>query len=317
MQDWVEEQNNLRAPYARHYRPLRFTLQYKVLYTPPMPPGKTSAVAPGSPYKRWHSHFLRNQASPDNLPWYDPGLLCPKERRVVARSIRQFQLGEWARGRGLLRRASAHPLRSADPWFVPSLELFIAEEQRHSAMLGDFLDREGIPRLTDNWVDSIFRRLRKLAGLEICVTVLVTAEVLAVPFYRALRGATRSCLLHSICKRILREEAAHLDYQALTIGLLRRPLSRNARAIRSFFHWLLFHGTALLLWHQHRRVFRSAGWSFLHFWTRARRVFFQLRRRISYISSIPDPLLTRPRSGCHSEPAKPVRYSAPSSGFAR
>ncbi|HEX8837726.1 MAG TPA: ferritin-like domain-containing protein [Candidatus Acidoferrum sp.] len=250
-----------------------------------MPPAKTSTIAnDSSPYKRWHSQFLRNQASPDNLPWHDPYLLCPQERRLVARSIQQFQLGEWARGRGLLRRASAHPVLSADPWFVPSLELFIAEEQRHSAMLGNFLDREQIPRLTDNWVDSVFRGLRKLAGLEICVTVLVTAEVLAVPFYRVLRDATPSRLLHSICKRILREEAAHLNYQALTIGLVRSPLRGNARAIRSLCHWLLFHGTALLLWQQHRRVFRSAGWDFRQFWRRARRVFSQLRRRILYNS---------------------------------
>lgn len=263
-----------------------------------MPPGVTSTVAPASPYKRWHSHFLLNQSSPDNLPWRDAYLLCPNERRLVARSIQQFQLGEWARGRGLLRRASAHPLLSADPWFVPSLELFIAEEQRHSAMLGDFLDRQGIPRLTDNWVDSVFRRLRKLAGLEICVTVLVTAEVLAVPFYRALRDATRSCLLHSICKRILRDEAAHLDYQALTIGLVRHPLGGNARATRSFFHWLLFHGTALLLWGQHRRVFRSAGWTFLHFWTRARRAFAQLQTRITSITATPAPSLNIEERGC-------------------
>lgn len=164
-------------------------------------------------------------------------------------------------------------------------------------MLGRFLDREGIPRLANNWVDSIFRRLRKLAGLETCAVVLVTAEVLAVPFYRALRDATRSRPLHSICKSILREEAAHLDYQALTIGLLRRPLGRRARAIRSFCHSLLFHGTALLLWRQHRRVFRSAGWTFLHFWTRARRGFAQLQTRITSVTATPESLPSSAR-GC-------------------
>lgn len=160
-------------------------------------------------------------------------------------------------------------------------------------MLGRFLDREEISTLANNWVDSIFRRLRKLAGLEACAVVLVTAEVLAVPFYRALRDATRSSLLHSICKRILRDEAAHLDYQALTIGLLRRPLGRTSRAIRSFLHSLLFHGTALLLWRQHRRVFRSAGWDFFQFWTRAGRTFGELQSRISCIAAAPDAVANR------------------------
>src|SRR6185369_15651809 len=129
------------------------------------------------------------------------------------------------------------------------------EEQGHSGMLGRFLDRERIPRLTSHWVDGIFRRLRKLAGLEVCAMVLVTAEVLAVPFYQALRDATRSRLLRSICVRILCDEAAHLNYQALTLGLALRPLRDGSRAIRQVCHSLLFNGTALLLWFQHRRVF--------------------------------------------------------------
>ena len=91
---------------------------------------------------------------------------------MVARSIQQFQLGEWARGRGLWRRASAHPILGNDPSFLPALELFIAEEQNHSRMLGKFLYRKGIPRLNRHWLDGIFRRLRKLAGLEACVAVL-------------------------------------------------------------------------------------------------------------------------------------------------
>src|SRR6266581_2244461 len=95
------------------------------------------------------------------------------------------------------------------------------------------LGRERIPRLTNHWLDRIFRRLRKLAGLEACAAVLVTAEVLAIPFYQALRDATGSPLLRAICVRILCDEAAHLNYQALTIGMVRQPLSRNARAFRS------------------------------------------------------------------------------------
>jgi hypothetical protein len=238
----------------------------------------------GSLYQRWHWHFLEQRDRPCALPWQDSYLLCAAERRLAARSIQQFQLGEWARGRGLVRRASLHPVLSADPWFLPSLELFIAEEQRHSSMLGRFLDREGIPKLSNHWLDSVFRRLRKLAGLDLCVMVLVTAEVLAVPFYRALRDATRSHLLRSICIRILCDEAAHLNYQALTLGLVRRPLRSKTRVVRLLCHSTLFHCTALLLWQQHRGVFRAAGWDFRRFWNRARRGFTRLQRRISLFS---------------------------------
>ena len=217
------------------------------------------------------------------MPWDDSVRLNADERRLVARSIQQFQLGEWARGRGLTRRAAAHPMLATDPCWLPALQLFIAEEQEHSNILGRFLDREGIPRLHHHWLDGVFRRLRKLAGLELCATVLVTAETLAIPFYQALRDATRSPLLRAICVRILCDEAAHLKYQALTLGLIRQALGKRARAVRSIGHATLFEGTALLLWQQHRSVFRAAGWDFRRFWTESRREFALLDRHIRQI----------------------------------
>jgi hypothetical protein len=247
-------------------------------------PSQTSAFA-SSVYEPWYWHFREKRDVPCALPWHDLNLLGSAECRLVARSIQQFQLGEWARGRGLLRRASLHPVLSTDLWFLPSLELFIAEEQYHSQMLGRFLDREKIPRLGTHWIDSTFRCLRKLAGLELCAMVLVTAEVLAVPFYQALRDATRSRLLRAICVHILRDEAAHLHYQALTLGLVRRPLRNTTRSIHSFCHSMLFHCTALLLWQQHHTVFQAAGWDFPQFWKRAGRRFTRLQLRIRYFSS--------------------------------
>ncbi len=238
----------------------------------------------GSPFERWYDHFLRKRGREGALPWNDSYRLSARELRIVAPSIQQFQLGEYARGRGFVRRAAAHPVLAADDCFVPALRLFIEEEQEHSGILGRFLDREGIPRLATHWMDEIFRGLRKLAGLEACATVLVTAEVLAIPFYQALRDSSGSPLLRAICVRILCDEAAHLNYQALTIGMVRQPLSRNARAIRSLCHTTLFRSTAVLLWQQHRPVFRAAGWDFHRFWKDAGRTFAYLEYRIRQAS---------------------------------
>jgi rubrerythrin len=240
-----------------------------------------------SDFAYWHRHFL---AAPDTLPWDHPCKLSEPERGIIASSVQQFQLGEFARGRGFLRRAAAHPVLGTDPWFVPALERFIAQEQEHSAMLGRFLDREGIPRLRAHWVDQVFRRLRKLAGLELCAMVLVTAEVLAMPFYRALGEATRSSLLRAICGKVLEDEAAHLRYQAVTLGVIRGRLGSAARAARTWFHKVLFSGAALILWEQHRRVFRAAGVGFRRFWQDAGREFEALQDRIRQVSLQRGPL---------------------------
>ena len=72
-----------------------------------------------------------------------------------------------------------------DSLFAGALDLFIKEEQQHSRYLAAFMESEGIPLLPRHWVDSTFRLLRGLAGLELSLTVLVTAEIIAVPYYRA------------------------------------------------------------------------------------------------------------------------------------
>ena len=235
-------------------------------------------------YTAWYRHFWSNRRGLGSLPWSDAPPLTLAERQRVARSVAQFQLGEWARGRGLLRRAAAHPALAADPWFVPALRLFIAEEQRHSALLGRFLDREHIPRLDRQWVDAVFRRLRKLAGLELCAVVLATAEVLAIPFYQALRDATGSPLLRALCRRILCDEAAHLQYQALTIGLARQARPVWAQRLSSAAHALLFRVTALVLWQQHRGVFHGAGWRFSRFLLEASSEFARLQAGIDTVA---------------------------------
>ena len=64
-----------------------------------------------------------------------------------------------------------------DPLFAGALEIFIKEEQQHSRYLAAFMESQSIPRLQKHWVDRVFRKLRGLAGLELSLTVLVTAEI--------------------------------------------------------------------------------------------------------------------------------------------
>ena len=68
-----------------------------------------------SSYEQWYRHFLDNRDRAVSLPWQDPYRLSAGDLRVAGRSIQQFQLGEWARGRGLKRRAAACAELAADP----------------------------------------------------------------------------------------------------------------------------------------------------------------------------------------------------------
>jgi len=204
--------------------------------------------------------------------------LTERERRIITPSIQQFQLGEGARGQRLLERGQRFGRRAGDPLFGGALELFIREEQQHSRYLAAFMESQRIPRLQSHAVDSIFRILRGLAGLELSLTVLVTAEIIAVPYHRALRAATGSPILKTICTRILEDEASHLRYQA---SMLARVAATRPPALRravSALHRLFLLGTVVVVWKG--AVFEAAEYDFRRFgnealsefaaWSRAR-----------------------------------------------
>ena len=215
---------------------------------------------------QWRSLFARKAAELSSFPWDDEYFLTPAERELVTPSLQQFQLGEGSEGKALKRKARASAISGNDPHFLATLDLFIREEQRHSSDLGRFLDRERIPRLRRHWIDGVFRYLRKAAGLELSLSVLVTAEIIAVPYYAALAEATASPLLRALCARILDDEMGHLRYQSHNLGKL-----RSLRRWHSDFgEWvarsLLMFGTVIVVWKQHRRLFEAGGYS----WTRFR-----------------------------------------------
>lgn len=212
--------------------------------------------------KAWHLHFLANQQNPVEMPWDDLYKLSPAERLAIQHSIQQFQLGENSEGRRLLNRARAYSRATNDPYFAEALSFFVKEEQRHSAYLLRFMRAQEIPNVSSHWVDSVFRRLRVLAGLELSLRVLVTAEIIAVPYYTALGRATASRLLNAISSRIVQDEAVHLKFQSSMLsrlGATRRPIVRRLIAR---LHRLFLLGTSFVVWSEHGSVFRAAGYTF-------------------------------------------------------
>jgi hypothetical protein len=104
----------------------------------------------------------------------------------------------------------------------------------------------------------VFRKLRRLGGFELAVTVLTTAEVLSLVYYRGLHAATGSQVLRAICLRLLEDERAHVQYesQLLHVARQRRGGRSAARAWRT--HRAFFVATAAVVWAGHRRVLEAA-----------------------------------------------------------
>lgn len=222
----------------------------------------------------WLTHFQRNSASLLPVPWHLGAEIDAAERRAIAGSIRAFQLGESSDGAHLLRYARLDGERCGDPLYGEVTRLFIAEEQRHAADLGRFMKQNGIELARRDWTDFLFRTLRNLLRtLEGAIGVLVTAEIIAKVYYRALRRATRSRVLRRICTRILRDEHAHVTFQTQQLARLRRGRRPLALAFTHGFQRLLFLAATLVVWHSHASALGRGGYTSRTFWAACWREF--------------------------------------------
>ena len=203
----------------------------------------------------------------DHVPWESDAPLTPQERNAISKSIAVFQLGENSEGNSFMRAGKRYAEQSGDKKYLAALNLFIREEQRHSAVLGQFMDRQNISRIHKEWTDSSFRFIRKLAGLNICVAVLLTAEIVAAVYYRALGQATRSPVLRAICGQILVDEAYHLRFQAGTLAKAMMNWSPIRRWLFRQIQRLLLAGTILVVWKEHRSVYQAGQFSFFQWWS--------------------------------------------------
>ena len=261
----------------------------------------------------WVEHFKRSLRRPDIVSGTTPVELSPAEVDAIAASVQEFQLGESSEGRHLITAAYRYAAASGDYAYVSSLRLFIAEENRHAQELGRFLDLARIPRMSASWPDTVFRMLRRRAGLELSIVVLVTAEIIAKVYYAALRDATGSPVLRRLCEQILRDERHHVHFQSQRVALLRAQRWRPSIRVRVALHRFLLAGTCVVVWRKHGRAMRAGGFGFRRFWCATWR---EMNDAIADMDPANYPALVRhnakPTSGGGAALAHVIRASAAS-----
>jgi hypothetical protein len=228
-------------------------------------------------FREWLEYFQWNAEEPDTFPWQSRETLGEGEAARIGKSLAAFQLGENSQGSALLRFAKEYGEGMGFALLPMITELFVKEERNHSALLGRFMDKHGIPRRDSDWTDSIFRRLRKPFGFEASISVLITAEIIALVYYRALREATSSRLLRAVCNKILEDEKAHVEYESALIRFARENRGPWRSRLWRQAHKVLFAGTVLVVYREHRRVLEDGGYPFIVFfdacWAEFHRLF--------------------------------------------
>jgi hypothetical protein len=233
-------------------------------------PGRSTDTAPGEPMRtslEWRLYYEANARALLSIPWETGPDMGAEEISALGRSIAEFQAGESSEGRHLFGLSQEYAGRTGDHEYLKAIGLFIAEEQRHARDLGRVMTMNGIPLVRTTFTDRVFRRLRHVhRSLEVSVAVLITAEIIAKVYYRALRGATRSAVLQRLCDQILQDELRHVEFQAGQLHRLRAGRGRLPMAATMGLQRFLYLGTVVVVWAVHRPAIRRGGFTFGRWW---------------------------------------------------
>ena len=212
--------------------------------------------------KVWLDHFEYHATRRCVMPEGAPEDLTPYEHRLIAESLAKFQLAEQLEAAALLRAARQHERAHGAQPLARILQLLIAEEEHHVQLLGELMEQHGLMRARSNWIDRALRRGRRLVGFELHIALLITTELIAKVYLRALEAATGCRQLQTLCRILVADELAHVGFESdllREIQARRRPL---ARVLVEPLQRLYFAGATTLAWVTHRRVLRAAGYHY-------------------------------------------------------
>lgn len=224
--------------------------------------------------RKWLGYFRDHQLCQPK--WHE--ITPDGNTAIVLDSIKEFQLGERSEGTHLQARADHYAQSSGDQAYAACVKHLIREENHHAFLLERYLIGIGAEVAQKSALSWAFRILRRGLNLEWTISVLVTAEILAMTYYRALLTATGCPCLRSICAAILADEEAHIAFQMQHLHALRGGQAGRLNNLMQVFHSIFYYSTACALWLRHRRALSCGGFTLFPYfrqvtleWVRARR----------------------------------------------
>lgn len=216
-------------------------------------------------FNRWIEYFIINKRNLRTISWTEIYQLSKEEHKTIFDSIRIFQKGESSEAKHIFKTAKQFLLGHTDQSYMEALILFINEEHRHAFELKRFMSLHDIPCLKQHWSDTVFRQIRRFGGLEQSISVLLTAEIIAAIYYKALKLSTCSAVLQQICDQVLSDEEMHIRFQSEAISQFYADRSVLLNKQVTFVKRILLEGTMIVVWSGHNKVLMAAGYDFYKF----------------------------------------------------
>ncbi|MHB1080772.1 MAG: hypothetical protein ACYC67_15325 [Prosthecobacter sp.] len=231
--------------------------------------------------QHWISHFEANTRLNHELQLPDTACDLPEQVRcALARSLAIFQLGESGGGTRLRRYTRSIAALENLKGYQRAVDLFVAEEQSHAALLARTVKHLRGALLQKQWTNSIFRWMRDLVNLEFNIQVLLTAELIAEVYFGLLSLRCSDPVVQTVAKKLLRDEMGHLSFQR---DFLFERLKTLTPATQRLWRWqfqAIHFATACVVSWDHRDCLRSLNVTPADFRSRALRCWQSFQSRL-------------------------------------
>ena len=209
----------------------------------------------------WSNHFEYHALRPSDVAQGVSDCLTSDELRLIANSIATVQRGEQAAGPELLLATERFAQTQRIAHLARIIELLIHEELRHGSLLHVFMRNHWMPMKRSGWSYPLSGYLRGLAGLHWQLSMLVSAELTGIVYYRALESATDCQRLRLLCRIIVSDKLAHVGFESELLAAQRADRSASLQAFMRSAHRAFFTCAAVVVWWTHRPVLARAGHS--------------------------------------------------------
>ena len=213
-------------------------------------------------YEDWLVHFKENDKQRLQIDFSEEPVLTEAQRKLIFKSIKAFQMGEHSDGVYLAELAKKFAKEYNEPSYPETMNLFIKEENFHSAYLAWYLKHHNEPKAKKNKLDKIFRNLRHDGKVFTEIAVLVTAETIALSYYSALGNVADeigSKDLRAICNQMLHDELPHIVFQTYTLSRF-----GNKRRVR-FFRRFVMECTTMAVYMMYGKLLKAGGYDYKKF----------------------------------------------------
>jgi len=222
---------------------------------------------------QWRDHFHSSLRRERTIQWTLGVRLDASIAAPVLTSLQVLQRGLSSPGIDL--RTKVRKVHSRE--YAECIDAYVLEKQIHSELLSKLLWEAGSEPAKRAWVDFFFRHFRRRFDWLPELAILLTAEMVSMPFFRVVCNNVDCPVVRQVLESIMADQSYHLGFH---IDHLRPEIASRSPLERLAIQqaWSAFFSAALsLLIASNRAVFSALEYDRLAFWTDAWNLFAQVQ----------------------------------------